>query len=302
MAESPHIGDEPAPEPSSAGKPVAPALEIVRPRAKLRTFPEAVERLATEWRIEIETREAWEITGPVGSGRDGARFVRLGSVVGVAKPRSAIPAIADLPRAAHEKIAADLAHDLGLPVPPATLWRRGKVPHGEERLMSISAVPFADVFTWGQLEGHPRVRSPVLAEISRAASAMVALDVWLSNMDRVNDGNLLVATAYEGEAHVVRWAFIDYSNSLLFAWRDEDARSLAPPGGLFPSDAKLIAEALDASVAAIEAFSAASLGEIVNRIPDEFLSATQKATILRTLLARQALLPSLLKTAKGEIE
>jgi hypothetical protein len=80
----------------------------------LRQFSVETEALAAVWRHNPMTADAWR---PDLYSAEGDGFlVTSGAARGYAKPFQKAPN--GRPYAAHEKIASDLAFDLGLPVPP----------------------------------------------------------------------------------------------------------------------------------------------------------------------------------------
>jgi len=92
----------------------------------LRAFSPDVEALAADWRGRCETSgDEWKPTSVVGAvhGEAAGYFVTSGTVNGYAKPSKLDTSPKPWPRAAHEKIAANLAFELGLPLPTVLLHR-----------------------------------------------------------------------------------------------------------------------------------------------------------------------------------
>jgi hypothetical protein len=105
-----------------------------------RRFPQEAEALARSWREHVETADPWRPTGNPGAagGQAQGYFVTSGPVNAFAKPSQRDTSPTPVPRAAHEKIAADLAFDLRLPLPPAILHRWSDPPPiGTERFVAL---------------------------------------------------------------------------------------------------------------------------------------------------------------------
>jgi len=122
-----------------------------RPMPTIRRFQPEVETVADAWRKEMLTSLAWSSPGNPGEAGGQAQgfFVKCGALTGFAKPSKQPNEPADgPPRAVHEKIASDLAFDLGLPVPPVVLWRRNLSTPDQETLCAVSLVPFQPAQKW----------------------------------------------------------------------------------------------------------------------------------------------------------
>src|SRR5206468_12857702 len=133
-------------------------------------------------------------------------------------PGRNMPPVAQHPRAAHEKIAADLAYDLGLPLPPVVLWEYVHAGPQEERYMAISAEAFPNAHMWRQVLTLPPLLQRVHPQLKWVCSAMAPFDTWVDNTDRHNDGNLLLTEDVSVQPALLRVAFIDYANSLSMTW------------------------------------------------------------------------------------
>src|SRR5262249_47205118 len=105
-----------------------------------------------QWRNEVVSNEIWDKhinpAQPVQPGEAGGFLVRSGGgVVAYLKPTKDEPSC---PRPAHEKICADLAFEIGLPVPPAVLYRRPN-PGAEAKQVVLSLVPHGATYEWQHL-------------------------------------------------------------------------------------------------------------------------------------------------------
>jgi hypothetical protein len=86
-----------------------------------RYFTAAEEQHAASWADLVESGESWSIGLPIGLGESQSFHIDCSEGRrGACKPAHASNGT---PRAAHEKIAADLAYKLHLPVPAVCLWK-----------------------------------------------------------------------------------------------------------------------------------------------------------------------------------
>lgn len=106
----------------------------------MRFFDPSAAAIANDWHNRVLSDHQWSPESAPGSagGIQQGYFVRSGDIRAFAKPSQPPspllgPTYTDNPVAAHEKIAADLAFKLGLPIPPALLWDRGQQRSGGYR-------------------------------------------------------------------------------------------------------------------------------------------------------------------------
>ena len=298
----------------------------------VRCFFDTTEQYARAWRCDLVTDQAWKVVGNPGSegGESKGFFVRSGELRGFAKPSDLR---ADKFRAGHEKIAADLAFELGLPIPPVLLWCRPvEDKNKEEPYVAISMVPFLPVHKWAIVEQKPEAAQRIGGELSAAASAMVAFDTWLGNQDRNNSGNLLAgeeaiqpitggdkeqsgkheASTEEGGEQtemdeegtkaqdaapnltVVRAAYIDLSYSMSYQWAGDKYQNITP-APRYPTQSKLMRDELEKMIAAIEILPSKTIEDVVKRIPEEYLEKERHKVVLEGLTYRKPRLRNELK-------
>ena len=181
--------------------------------------------------------------------------------------------------AAREKLAFGLAHLLELPVPPVVLWDRG--PTEARRYMAISAY-VGDFIHWSSpgnalSETHQRQWKAV-------TSALHAFDTWISGQNRSEAHALLhKRSAENGE---LRCAFVDHSGGFEgnTPWPEVGEKHL-PLG----EDHAAIREIIDR----IQKLDASIIGNLIDRIPPEFLSCGRE-TLYDELIRRRGLLPTIL--------
>jgi hypothetical protein len=237
--------------------------------SSFRKFPPEVEEIAREWRQIGVTKDNWTITNaPNKPGEANGFWVRSTSVSGYAKPGRNQPPVSQHCRAAHEKISADLAFDVELPVPPAVLWERKLPPAGCETCCVISALPFANPHRWDELGTISARFEPLMG---RLASAMAVFDTWIHNSDRHNAGNLIVTEDMTHSVPILRIAYIDYANTLSLHWSDPVRAANIAPVGVYPVNAPPDVNAMREVIAKIEALQGNVIESIVSRVPPAFL-------------------------------
>lgn len=269
----------------------------------MRPFDTSVEECAKQWRAGVEWQTVsppdldWTIQGNPGDleGVSAGYRVRCGEREAFAKPSKHL----GISVAAHEKIAADLAFDLKLPVPPVVLWDRADRPDRLYRYCSVSLVPFDPADKWRLIDRVPSVRDRVAPKLGSAASAMIAFDTWIGNTDRMNEGNLIVS---EGVPEFgLRYAYIDHANAMSHAWGDGPAPETGPVVGPYPQQAPVDAMILSKTVAKIEALSDCHIRTAVDRIPAEFINYQRKQCIREGLCRRRTNLRGALAHLIGAI-
>jgi hypothetical protein len=254
--------------------------------------------VGAEWRRTAVDPESWKATaGERPGGEAEGFFVERGELRGYLKPSKADANVAGHPRAAHEKIAADLAFDLGLPVPPAVLVD-GVACGGRTREAVVSLVLYPEIQKWAQATAttaSTAVAHGVLRSTVTIWSGIIAFDAWLANSDRNNDTNLLIGTDIHSEQRVSEPIFCDFANCMIHSnWTGEGGRDVAlPPMLPVMSDFYDRGSAL-ATAERIAGFRVETIQEIVHRIPDPYLQPTHKAAIVTCLSERRSKVPSVI--------
>lgn len=188
-------------------------------------------------------------------------------------------------RAAHEKIAFDLAHWLDLPVPPVILW--GKDMSQYVRGRSISAWAFPRAAKWDDANRFGLLTPELIASAGPVVSAMRVFHTWISDTDRKSDHTQVDLDS----ADVLGVAFIDHAFSMSYQWRQPDAPiGACPPYMPAPEDrgtmlhvAELICQAPDVQIE-----------RIVNRIPAGYLPPVEREHVLENLKGRKGKLRTIL--------
>lgn len=244
-----------------------------------RNFPADVEALAREWSRCASTTDGWQDHGEWAESESRPRLVYNASLglYGIAKP--GIFKDDGVARAAHEKLAADLAFELDFPVPPAVLWDRSRGQRALHGQVVISAWAFPQPHPW--TEARDVLSEPELAFATRCLSAMRVFEAWIYATDRKLE-NVLVSHDSDGE-RTIRMACVDYAFSLTHTWKQIDEQEPPPWPYAEPEDEAAQRDA----IARIEAFGERALARRVVRIPDEFLPRDAKRRVVHKLLERR---------------
>ena len=241
--------------------------------ARLRSFAPSTSAVAFLWSENWTNFDKWQPTGDSWNS-EGRPFKvsRHDGLLGVAKPGEPRPDH----RAAYEKLASDLAFDLGLPIPPVTLWQRD-----DETALTHQLSVSAWAFSGGRdLQSISHPRPPELqAALAIAASTIVPFDTWIGVSDR-HEGNVQV----ENQNGIWSVAFIDYSFSFQH------------PSSIFGHPAQMPREYFSCPVQptlaaqtmqTILALPRTRIEHLVKRIPTEFLPESEKASTIAALLLRR---------------
>lgn len=245
-----------------------------------RFFAPLTQNADQSWSSCLSSGDEWKLTGEQWATNTGPIGVEnAAGLKGVQKPGNNLQP--QLYIAATEKIVADLAHFLQLPVPPVTIWDRG-LGAGDPRFVAVSAWAQVGVLQWQQV--MMTVTPEQQMALCPAASAMVPFETWIGAQDRQNGGNMLVAVDSSG---AVQGYWIDYAFSLNHSWvgNKHHTCQVAP---MYPSVGSVDDAVVRDVTAKIMALSDATITEIVNRIPEECLPRPIADIILDNLLGRRA--------------
>lgn len=214
--------------------------------------------------------------------------------------------------AAREKIASDLAYDLGIRVPAALLAVRpdAELEEDGEPNTVVTAVMTPLQQSWGfadPIKGYLRPKDDRLVRdaVPTAAAHALAFDTWIGQLDHGDDKpddrhNIIVGSSADGEQKQL--IFLDYSFSLGIQAEWRGLGYLTVSDVPFP---KFMMKYLDrgelsAMIREIEAYPDASIHAIVQRIPDSHLPAPERHLIAEGLCARRSLIrPALERRLNG---
>jgi hypothetical protein len=247
-----------------------------------RCFAKPDEDVADLWSKETLTSEVWTLAGPIGTGESGSiHIMSEAGLRGACKPAFGPDGT---PRAAHEKIAADLAYQLKLSVPACSLWAD---PQSGGHY-SISAWAFDQAMKWGEVRAN--LTLAFLQSAAPAFSAARVFHTWIDDQDHNgNDGNVIVDVSSSDDRPGV--AFIDHAFSM--SRNPNFASSAVQPLGVHyvPQDLS-DAEAIAKMISYINELEASMIEDIVRRVPTQFLPSERADGIIQGLLSRR---PELLR-------
>lgn len=261
-------------------------------------FPAALSEIRRQWRQEICSAHDWQkdTAGTLAQGEAAGYRVRCdGFPFGAYLKPTRIDA--STPRAANEKIVADLATDLDFDVPPVLLYRRKGCPPGEEFCCCVSLILYPELYQWGliwNLWNLPSmetvIRSIVGASLAQY-SGNVALDIWIGQTDRDNAGNAVFGIDPKNKAEG-GFVFLDHANTLNYQnrWAGNGWQTIT----MIPLP-KLLRDCIDKSLVLaacdrIANISNDAVAAIVTRIPDSFMPDAQKTVVTTGLNGRKVLL------------
>lgn len=267
--------------------------------------------VAALWRRQPLIHDTWTIVrGHVRDGHQGGALATAASIGRNAyiKPKKLMLT----PRsAANEKLAADLATDLGVNVPPAVLTNPPPGWDGQN-LICASLVMHGFQLHWGAAKHG--TRNPPINRDSATATARGAIasdtdwgaalrsiapaqasrawvfDAWVGQVDHDHPSNIAWGINPDNEAdHAL--AFFDYEMAFgVGGW----APTAKPP---FPVEflAMLDRDVVNRTVALIEGIAEDHLHETVFRIPESHLAEADKVNIFEQLLTRRVTLRAALE-------
>jgi hypothetical protein len=252
-------------------------------------FSAVQRRLRDEWFELLETPDDWTECGPMNDGESVSIRVQNSAtgMRGVAKPGPSKGAEENHCRAAHEKLAYDLAYLVALPVAPVVLWHQG-VPDQYKRGRSISAWAFQQAAKWDEANARGKITPPSRESAGPIVSAMRVFHTWISDTDRKSDHAQVDVDSPEGALSV---AFIDHAHSMSWVWKSAD-HPTPPQAAYMP--APEIREVMVETAEFIAGIPDTDVSRVVNRIPLPYLPDVQKAHILGNLLVRKGNLRAIL--------
>lgn len=254
--------------------------------------------LRAEWRSRVEVRGGWRKSQSHAgglfdvdqNGEAGGFFVELGELPG---RRAYLKPLKKhgWQRAAREKIAADLATDIGVDVPPVLLAINENST--AERHVSVSLVMYPQQFSWGQLQHHMEAASPpfshVSARLPESAARALAFDTWIAQTDHEKPSNIVYG--YEGAKYGAgKFLFLDFAFSMGISDNWSTTAGVCTEARL-PEylRAHVHRPTLASTIEAIEGVTEATLRDVVDRIPWQWMPDEKKQAILTGLLARRTM-------------
>jgi hypothetical protein len=218
------------------------------------------------------------------------------------KPRS--PMVAEA--AALEKIASDLAHDLGVDVPPVILTDPPSGWAASSREVCASLVIYNFQLHWGgsqhgvklppgsAVKDDPNLhaRAALLRQttwgrmvaeaIPVAAARAFVFDAWVDQPDHNHPSNIVWGLdTHDPSRHGL--CFFDYEMALGAGGWGPVAPVPFPEELLAGMDRREVA----ATVARVQGFAPETIHAIVDRVPSRFMNAARKTDVIQHLTARR---------------
>lgn len=272
--------------------------------------------IAAEWRGLIDPPYRWrKCANQAGAladyreGEGGGFFVESDRLEGrraYLKPRQP-DAARVFCRAAREKIASDLAAEVGVCVPPVVLAQRFDAV-GEENYVCVSLVMYPRQWSWGQVRGlladrgTSNIGRSLAGWVPKSAAHGLAFDTWLGQTDHADHPHNVIFGLDPNDETDQAFVFLDYAMAMGVkdAWENQGylACSVAPfpPYMIDNLDSKALAETINV----IENVTDSRIWDLVTRVPASYLPAEKGATIADGLIARRLLLRSALAPQLGE--
>jgi hypothetical protein len=275
---------------------VAPTILVAAPAPQpqsdefpdLRNFSPELLRRCDEWFANPEITAGWTIKEKAPAGESQSFWADEDGTTwrGIAKPGPPVSKDRTC-RAAHEKIAFDLAHVLKLPVPPVALWPLG-MPSEYVVGRSISIKAFPQLDNWDGAMRDGLISDELKASARAAVSAMRAFHSWISDTDRKSDH---VIVSLQSKTPPLALAFIDHANSMSHVWK-----STNHPAGPCPLYVPVPLDdvILRTTVERIATFPDAEITRLVNRVPSGYLPDAERTNIIANLLLRKGALKGIL--------
>lgn len=259
-----------------------------------------MEALRERWRAEVFTSHPWKF--------DRHREVACGMLDGVWLERhpTEAPYGAYLkptsrcryPAAAREKIAADLAYDLGVPSVPVLLSDKGKAFGSPQDECCVSLVTHPRTPPWSQVFNAAVRTSPAGEKMCRSApdrlSRIAVFDLWIANPDRDNGGNIVYADDPQDPARS-GFCALDHSAAMggsRNSWANGGWRQIVMPP--FPESMRplLDKEVMLRAVQQIVAYPDDRIRDCITRIPEAYLDGASRNDTVNGLIGRKPDLPA----------
>jgi hypothetical protein len=256
--------------------------------------------LRAKWRSDLMTEEEWQPYSDQAAptqaqpGEAGGFLAKSSpsGLIGYLKPLDSAPR----PRAAYEKIASDLAHAAGIPVPGVVLYRRTAPPAGQPVQVAISQVAgrslvWSDLCNLHAADGGLPADRPALREmigrVFATGCGVMAFDSWLRNTDRQNDRNAVLVFDVGDVAGTL--LYLDFANTMDHdgQWTQGQHQTFCkvsfPPYFISCVDRSRVQQAAER----IAGLADQLVIEVVQRMPDDFMDPPTREKLAGWLVWRK---------------
>jgi len=258
--------------------------------------PEHLASICKEWRRQLFTDREWVRTEekPISPGEAGGYRVASAEFPFSAYLKPLRVCELHEPRAANEKIVADIASDLKLSVPPVLLYRRQNQPSNEEVRCCISLVVYPEHHEWGQiwnLSLFPQSVQLLVRDALSSYSKTFALDLLIGQTDRNNQRNVVLGADAASPPNT-EFLFLDHAMSLNYGNRWDNMGwkkvEMVPIPDILKSSLRkdLVLDGADQ----LADLADAHVQDIVERIPEDYMASAHRAAVIAGLNGRKHLL------------
>jgi hypothetical protein len=262
-----------------------------------------VNETQNHWRTELFSTDLWleDQTNAMQAGEAGGYRVKCDGYEFGAYLKPKNKCAENHPRAANEKIVADIAAEVGLSIPPVLLYRRENAPAGEENLCCVSLVQFPEQYEWGLLWNYQRfdkVVQDLLFQALNRYSGEYALDFLIGQTDRHNERNVVYGADKKNPGRN-QFMFLDHSNSLNMGdrWAGDKWRNVETPAVPEVFKKSMTQKQVLKTGDDLAGLADGKIEEIVSRIPDDYMKADHKAVVISGLKGRRALIKTQIEKA-----
>lgn len=250
----------------------------------------------SRWRAELFSDHPWQLDGqrdPDCGALSGVWFKRCAEApFGAYMKPTTYPC--EYPAAAREKIAADLAYELGILAAPVLLYDSKKRFGAVQDECCVSLVTHEDPVPWSIVWSDVVTKGPKGALVRAAAADSVskiwAFDLWIDNRDRDNGRNVVFV---EDPASPASSGFCALDHDLSLGHSSGTAGKNTWPGVTEPPFPELMRSALDRgvmlrTVQTIEQLPDETVTACVTRIPDRYMDPETRNALVTNLIRRKS--------------
>jgi hypothetical protein len=239
-------------------------------------------QIADTWAATVDSPTEWTLLEKLPCESGARKAISDNNLVAVAKPDASLDG---LPRAANEKIASDLAHRIGVPVPAVCLWTDKK----SKRQYSVSAWAFPQCVSWAGAAHLQKIDENFIEAVRPLISIGWIFHTWIGNTDTHGENVLIDARGSKTEPGI---AFIDHAWSLGATWRTEND-PMTKAGTVYCGRVSPAPSSLADMASRIRSLNDSDINEIVGRIPSSYLPSDRRRIIIENLLRRREQLAGL---------